>query len=351
MKSSFDLQNISQQQITSEKKNHVPFKASVINSDTAEFSTKKQSSDRIIALASIGTAIAATIACVKSTMQLSKIEKKFAGNLKDMGIDFISKEKSRFKRIIEMEERFFGLSAKDTMTGLNNRGYLYANLPKIIEKAKLNNENIIIAMVDLDHFKSINTAFDHNGGDSHLKRVSEIMKEVFSEESELIARYGGEEFVIITKDAHKLKLLTDRIKTDTKLLETVPSYIDNLTKLMKSDGVSSSDKIKYEEYLAHIRDQKGHTASVGFVNVKDNPEFKPDDYVEIADKALNRKKNINQRGEITKADSADFKNFYDDKIIKLTEQNIKNPSAKNQAKIDELQEKMSQIESKISSSN
>ncbi|WP_428023177.1 GGDEF domain-containing protein [Arcobacter sp.] len=82
----------------------------------------------------------------------------------------------------------------DHLTGLLTRR-AYDTEIKIIDK-NFERENIQYAIVffDLDHFKSINDTYGHEGGDTVLKTFSKILKSQ-TRENDILARYGGEEFV------------------------------------------------------------------------------------------------------------------------------------------------------------
>ena len=53
-----------------------------------------------------------------------------------------------------------------------------------------------MAILDLDHFKSVNDTYGHPAGDRVLRRFGEIVRgEIRS--SDVACRYGGEEFAIL----------------------------------------------------------------------------------------------------------------------------------------------------------
>jgi diguanylate cyclase (GGDEF)-like protein len=92
-------------------------------------------------------------------------------------------------------ERFREQARRDALTGLHNRRYIDEQLPALIESDPL----LTVAIVDLDHFKTINDRLAHDVGDQVLMQVAKLL------ETELVAvlpdgfvaRLGGEEFLMV----------------------------------------------------------------------------------------------------------------------------------------------------------
>ena len=97
----------------------------------------------------------------------------------------------RVTRNIEFVENLRALSRaanEDPLTGLPNRRYFFENVLK-------QTRPFGVAMVDIDHFKSINDQFGHDIGDLALKLLADLLRAHFP--GRHIARFGGEEFVIL----------------------------------------------------------------------------------------------------------------------------------------------------------
>ncbi|UYZ39102.1 GGDEF domain-containing protein (plasmid) [Clostridium beijerinckii] len=83
------------------------------------------------------------------------------------------------------------LAMKDNLTGLYNRNYMFKHI-KVLQN---DNKSIVIAIMDIDHFKKCNDNYGHDFGDIVLKAASNYIKNNLDETDE-IYRWGGEEFII-----------------------------------------------------------------------------------------------------------------------------------------------------------
>lgn len=81
-------------------------------------------------------------------------------------------------------------SSSDELTGIfNRRGGIRA-----MEKYLMAERTYTFALLDIDNLKQINDKYNHKAGDHSLKKISELMKEAFTERT-VIARLGGDEFI------------------------------------------------------------------------------------------------------------------------------------------------------------
>lgn len=84
----------------------------------------------------------------------------------------------------------------DALTGLPNRAALSERLELEVSRWQRYGGDLLLAVLDVDHFKRINDDFGHLAGDKVLKIIAnELAKRV--RKTDFIARYGGEEFVVL----------------------------------------------------------------------------------------------------------------------------------------------------------
>jgi diguanylate cyclase (GGDEF)-like protein len=99
---------------------------------------------------------------------------------------------------------------RDPLTGVRNRRYL--------DRARAGAADALtgpvsLAIVDLDHFKSINDSFGHHTGDAVLVRAAELLVDHVRAE-DIVIRTGGEEFAVLMPacDARRAAAVCERLR-------------------------------------------------------------------------------------------------------------------------------------------
>ncbi len=96
------------------------------------------------------------------------------------------------------------LALTDALTGLMNRRAFNQTLEMLIDQST--EDDLFLAMLDIDHFKNVNDTHGHLVGDHIIKYVATIMKK-HTDESHYLARFGGEELTIIYSGSTKEKAI------------------------------------------------------------------------------------------------------------------------------------------------
>jgi diguanylate cyclase (GGDEF)-like protein/PAS domain S-box-containing protein len=105
------------------------------------------------------------------------------------------------------------LAHTDSLTGINNRRYLYELAEHEFEIALRYQRPLSILMFDIDHFKRVNDTFGHTAGDRILQQVTQVTCAQLRS-ADVIGRYGGEEFVVVLPmtNAQQAYPLAERIR-------------------------------------------------------------------------------------------------------------------------------------------
>jgi diguanylate cyclase (GGDEF)-like protein len=91
------------------------------------------------------------------------------------------------------------LAERDELTGLLNRRAIVRKAVEFLSRARESKGTLIIGLIDLDHFKSINDRFGHAVGDQLLQRFAAALRTSL-QSREVFGRYGGEEFLVLFPD-------------------------------------------------------------------------------------------------------------------------------------------------------
>jgi len=116
-------------------------------------------------------------------------------------------------REAELHEDLYRAAVHDPLTGLLNRRALDARLTQDFAYARRHGPNLVLVVIDLDHFKKVNDTWGHDAGDLVLKAASARIREQVRAE-DLVARFGGEEFVVAMRGARpdEAVALAERIR-------------------------------------------------------------------------------------------------------------------------------------------
>lgn len=99
-------------------------------------------------------------------------------------------------RLAEHKQALRAVSRTDSLTRLFNHGHWKDLLQIEFDKCRHGQQRATLALIDIDHFKTINDKHGHLVGDSVLRQLSEKLLESLRSE-DLAGRYGGDEFCVI----------------------------------------------------------------------------------------------------------------------------------------------------------
>lgn len=131
------------------------------------------------------------------------------------------------------------LAHVDGLTGLYNRAHFDRRWSEAVSTARRHGRPLSLAMLDLDHFKSINDTYGHPAGDAALQGFAKLLRRE-CRESDVACRYGGEEFALIMPETTPLEAeaLAERVCKDLAGL-TWPKHPERA--VTASVGIVGSD--------------------------------------------------------------------------------------------------------------
>jgi len=164
------------------------------------------------------------------------------------------------ERAVSLQRELREMVVRDPLTRIHNRLYFQEEVAAARADLMERGRSLTLAIVDVDHFKSINDTHGHQAGDRVLIDLARRMRRSARDE-DVVARVGGEEFGILLRglDATTAERILERLRAAVR--ET-PFPLD--------DGE-----------ILHV------TVSMGYVSVETPPEnASRDDLVRRADEAL-----------------------------------------------------------------
>ena len=99
-------------------------------------------------------------------------------------------ERRQFERDLEHQ------ALHDPLTALPNRKLFNRTLANMLEASRSTGAELVVMLVDLDHFKQVNDSFGHAIGDKLLVEVSRRL-EAAVRRGDFVARLGGDEFAVL----------------------------------------------------------------------------------------------------------------------------------------------------------
>jgi diguanylate cyclase (GGDEF)-like protein len=108
--------------------------------------------------------------------------------------------------LIQALEQVQRLATHDALTGLSNRRHMEQRLAEEQSRADRQGAPFSVALIDLDHFKRVNDAHGHAGGDRVLQAFA-IVAQRNVRGCDLVARWGGEEFLVLMPGSDAMQAL------------------------------------------------------------------------------------------------------------------------------------------------
>lgn len=104
------------------------------------------------------------------------------------------------RRQIRLKHRYARLALRDELTGAPNRRAILKYAGRELRRAHAQEHPLLLAIIDLDHFKSINDTCGHDVGDVALKCFYRALTRHLRVLDQL-GRFGGEEWLLVMPSA------------------------------------------------------------------------------------------------------------------------------------------------------
>jgi two-component system, cell cycle response regulator len=138
---------------------------------------------------------------------------------------------------VARSRRLMYLSGTDQLTGLPNRLYFGERFRAELARAGRSGRPLVVAMLDLDRFKTLNDAWGHEAGDAALQVVADVLRNM-TRVSDLTARWGGEELIVVFVDTPVVQAAARLDEMRAELAGKELPGVDRHVRLTFSAGVA-----------------------------------------------------------------------------------------------------------------
>lgn len=101
------------------------------------------------------------------------------------------------RELSEVNQELERLNAIDPLTGAHNRRHFDKKLRSEGRRSRREQTPLSLIIIDVDHFKTINDKYGHDGGDECLIHVTKMFQAHIHRPTDDLCRIGGEEFAVI----------------------------------------------------------------------------------------------------------------------------------------------------------
>ena len=158
------------------------------------------------------------------------------------------------KKINFMYTQTKQMSITDTLTKLFNRRHFENEFEREFKRTKRYNNDLSIAIIDIDFFKKINDTYGHSCGDYVLKEVAFLMKNNFRQ-TDILFRYGGEEFVVLLTETSYQTACVPLERLRKRIENNIFLFNNQEIKVTISIGTTSKTDFEKAENMFDLADK------------------------------------------------------------------------------------------------
>ncbi len=136
-----------------------------------------------------------------------------------------------------LQAQLTNLNHRDPLTGLPNNVLLVERLETALHYARRYGEQLVLALVDIDHFKWVNDSFGYDAGDRLLGALA-LRLQTLLQEGDVLARRGGDEFWLLASNTHSVAALLDEPPRLSRVFSAPFDLDDQEIRLTASSGIA-----------------------------------------------------------------------------------------------------------------
>ncbi len=163
----------------------------------------------------------------------------------------------------QQNRRFANLAMRDDLTGLPNRRSIIEFARAQLRVSRMDSVSMCLALIDIDHFKTINDECGHAVGDAVLSAFAEVCAQQLRSNDRL-GRYGGEEFLLIMpgSDQAQVSQVFTRLRNAIQQIR-VPGLLPGRTLTFSMGTVETAGSMDDLDKLMKRADDALYRAKLG----------------------------------------------------------------------------------------
>lgn len=148
-------------------------------------------------------------------------------------------------RVATIRRDLENLSIRDGLTGLYNRRWFNVMLKQELARVSREQRDLVLLVIDVDHFKAYNDRFGHPAGDRALIDIAGALSGAFRRANDFVFRIGGEEFAVIchARDSSEILIQAEAARAAVEDLEIdAPEGVGGRLTISVGVGAFSGDR-------------------------------------------------------------------------------------------------------------
>lgn len=107
-----------------------------------------------------------------------------------------------FSPLQRLHKKLLRRASYDHLTGIHNRITASELSYRLLIECYRTEKPILVTLLDIDHFKTVNDKYGHAAGDAILQEVAKRLQQGLRD-YDVVGRYGGEEFIVASSVSYK----------------------------------------------------------------------------------------------------------------------------------------------------
>ena len=170
--------------------------------------------------------------------------------------------KDNLDRINRLNEKLEYNAYHDMLTGLYGRSKFEEDFKKCIEKSRGTENKFGIMLADIDNMKLVNDSCGHKKGDEIIKKSSEILKKIESEDIRFY-RFGSDEFIALMDHVESHDTVLNMGDLVLEIFNSEGIEFSAGISVYPDDGTESEELLRYADMAMYNMKRNGKN-NVGF---------------------------------------------------------------------------------------